>query len=302
MVTTAASIIAPAVNDGTALARQFRDFIATATTITSGSSVAAFRQFVHEAMPLVLTDVRRLLPEIVARATLAERWLTNDDLLAVAGLRFVEDAYTELMAWALRPSTHSASAVARQAGWLATLGVAAADHPSNPCEPRTQLRTDDGIPDLVLNWPTLTVCVEAKTGSTEHPTPSGLPQTLAYPPSVSRALMAPADHRVKMVYVTPDGHEAANPDAACTTYVEFVLAIAHALEGHDLPPDTRAAFKMLFTHLLTHATPPSTDAPALARRIVRWSRQPGWDDHERVVEGWHDLLKAIEVFKPAGNR
>lgn len=301
MVTVVDSIIAPA-GGGTALAGQFRDFIAAATTITSGSSVEGFQTFVREAMPLLFADIRNLLPEIAERATLTTRWLTNADLLAVAGFRFVEDAYTELMAWALRPATHPASGVERQAAWLKVLGVDADDYPSDPCEPFTQMQTEDGIPDLVMALPTMTICVEAKTGSTEHPTPSGQPQTLAYPVSVRRALLAAADHRVKMVYLTPDGHEAENPEAVCTTYVEFVLAVAGALEGHDLPPDTRAAFRMLFTHLLTHATPPSTDAPALAHRIAEWSRQQGWDDHDQINERMHDLLKAVEVFRPARKR
>src|SRR5207244_4751939 len=37
-------------------------------------------------------------------------WLTPYDLLRIARIEYIEDAYTELMAWALAPATHQSSA------------------------------------------------------------------------------------------------------------------------------------------------------------------------------------------------
>jgi hypothetical protein len=286
------------------LIEEFATFASRAAAIVQHPALGTttisrtFQQFVDGAMPLIFSDIKRLLPQIVQRANLIEPWLVRDDLLAVAGCRFVEDAYTELMAWALKPATHPASAGQRQSAWLAALGLGQTVCADEVCEPRTQVHTEDGIPDLVMQFPHVTIGVEAKTGSAEHRTPSGKKQTVAYADSLRQALNLRPEDRLKMVLITPDGRDASNDDAVCTTYVEFVLAIASALHGCEVPTDTRAAYAMLFTHFLACATPPKSDVPGSIRQIIHWSTEPDWDEHAKLNQRRQELLKAIKFLKP----
>lgn len=72
-----------------------------------------------------------------------------------------------------------------------------------------------------IRFPTFTVVVEAKTGSEEHPPPSGELQTLAYPEAVRYRLNLHPDHQLYIVFLTPERRPAANPKAILTTYYEF---------------------------------------------------------------------------------
>jgi hypothetical protein len=262
------------------------------------STAYSFQRFIDKAMPLIFADIKQLLPQIIEGANLVARWLVEDDLLAVAGCRLVENAYTELMAWALNPDTHPASARQRQAAWLAVLGLDKSICDAGVCSPHTQVRTEDGSPDLVMQFEEITIGVEAKTGSAEHLTPSGKMQTVAYAESLREALDLRPEHTLKVVFITPDGRQASNDDAICTTYIAFVLALAGALDGHEIPPDTRTAFAIFFTHMLTCATSLSIDVPDTVKRIRAWSTERDWCDNEQINQRWGLLLEAVKFLKP----
>ena len=250
-------------------------------------------------MPLLVPEIKSLLPRLADRAALADRWFIRHDLLSVAGNRLVEDSYTELMEWALRPATHPASAQRRQRAWLTAIGLEETVCGGSACVPQTQLATDDGIPDLVLRYEDATVVVEAKTGSAEHAAPSKKPQTVAYEDSVRRTLGLGAGHRVEVVFITPDRRDAKNPKAKLTTFVDFAFALVGALETEEMPADTRAAYAMLFTHFLSS---PGTTASVPVREIIdsvlAWSQGPDWSADEAVFQRMDELLQAVEVLIP----
>ena len=123
--------------------------------------VADFTRFVGAALPLVVLEIKSLLPRLSARVALAERWLVPHDLLFVAGFSFIENSYTALMKWALDPATHPPSARRRQRAWLRALGLDENVCGTTACVPKTQLVTHDGIPDLILRFENVIVVVEA---------------------------------------------------------------------------------------------------------------------------------------------
>src|SRR4051812_32264138 len=83
--------------------------------------VPDFIAFARTATPFAVENVSRALPRLAHRAALVSRWVTDHDLLDVAGLAYAENPYIELLAWALRRDTEPASAVARQRAWIAAL-------------------------------------------------------------------------------------------------------------------------------------------------------------------------------------
>ena len=90
------------------LTENFISFVKKAKTFIDNPAAetavaATFQHFVEQAMPQMFSEIQKLLPQIAERANLISRWLVKDDLLAVAGCRFVEDAYTELIAWRSGP-------------------------------------------------------------------------------------------------------------------------------------------------------------------------------------------------------
>jgi hypothetical protein len=286
------------------LASEFLKFVLKAQRMVgNGQELSAdpdvFRQFIDKATPFLVFDVRRSLDKIAALAALAKRWLVSHDLLFDAGLTY-EDSYTSLMAWALRPDTHSPSAKRRQQMWLNSLGLGGEFKVRKPCLPKLWLATDDGIPDLVLQFQDGAVVVEAKTKSAEHSTPSRRMQGFAYPPAVRRKLGLGPNACVRMVFICPNRQESSNREAKSTTFVEFVLAMAKALEKEDLPMDTRAAYAMLFTHFMTYAAPSGTKLRKLIDEIVEWSQLPGWHQAGQVVRHLDQLLKAKEIILPEG--
>jgi hypothetical protein len=239
--------------------------------------VDEFNHFIKLARPLLVEEIKNLLPRIAERAVLAERWLTPHDLLSVAGFSFVENSYTALMKWALDPDTHPASAHRRQRAWLKAVGLDENICGKTACVPAPQLGTDDGIPDLVLLFENATIVVEAKTGSAEHAVPSGEFQTVAYPEAVRRTLGLRPEQKIEVVFITPDRRKAASPTAKATTFVEFVYCIAGVFDREEMTAETqatRAAFGMLFTHFLTCATCTREPVRELVDRISEWSRLP----------------------------
>lgn len=263
----------------------------------SSSPLPEFQCFIEKATPLVVANIKSLLPLIAGRAAIAKRWLVDHDLLAIAGLSFIEDAYTELMAWALHPATHPESAQRRQLAWLKAVGLEGIGKP-NACTPKTQMITEDGIPDLVLQFEQTTVVLEAKTGSAEHNTPSGQPQTIAYPKSVRGKLNLSPEHKIEVVFITPDRRPAENPQAKATTFIEFVFALSTVLDREKLAHDTRIAYAMLFTHFLTYATETDASARELINEIWDWSQHPDWADDKQVLERMPRLLEAMELLLP----
>jgi hypothetical protein len=265
---------------------------------TSAPPVAEFQQFVTAAMPLIVAEIKCLLPWLAERAALADRWYVRHDLLSIAGSRLVENSYTELMEWALRPATHPPSAQRRQQSWLKAIGLDENICGEAACIPQTQLVTDDGIPDLVLQFERSTVVIEAKTGSLEHAAPSQKPQTIAYEESVPKTLKLTSDHKIEVVFITPDRREAKNPRAKVTTFIEFAFALASVLDDEQMPADARAAYAMLFTHFLTSPNTTSVPVREVIDSILAWSKQPDWSADEKVLRRMDELLEAVEILIP----
>jgi hypothetical protein len=285
---------------------RFREFIRKAERVEITQQMlprpplAEFESFVNRSLPLVVNEIKQFLPRIAERAALAERWLTPHDLLSVGGFTFVENYYTALMKWALDPNTHPASAKRRQRAWMAAVGLDENICGQTECRLVTQLVTGDGIPDLVMRFDVATVVVEAKTGSSEHDAPSGKPQTYAYLDSVWETLKLPPEHDIRCVFITPDRRPAINPEAKATTFIEFVFAIAGALESEGMADSqaTRAAYSILFTHFLTQATTVDADVRELLERVAAWATQPDWSSDNQVYKRIDALLKAAKLLIP----
>jgi PD-(D/E)XK nuclease superfamily protein len=254
--------------------KRFREFVARSEALlgTAGTQdpSTAFRVFIQRAAPLLVEPISNALENLRPRVAMLRPWITPHDLLAVAGLAYAEDPYTELIAWALAPSTHRPSAERRQRSWLESLPLRTPIAFPSPAEPLTQLATVNGVPDLVLQYDEFVVVVEAKTGSSEHDTPGRTPQTLAYPQAVASTFGLPSDTPVHIVFLTPDRRAATNPEAVRASYVDLVVALAGALEPDELLDDLRSAFKMLFTHFLLHAAPLGYDSRPLLLDPPAW--------------------------------
>jgi hypothetical protein len=249
---------------------QFREFVRRADEMLAlqhEPPVQEFRHFIQASLPMVMGDLRKSLECCAATLNGMRSWLTPYDLLRIARIEYIEDAYTELMAWALAPTTHQSSALQRQRAWLRHLRIP--EEISSPAEPISQLSTGDGVPDLVLQFPTFAVVIEAKTGSDEHPTPSGELQTFAYPNAVREKLQLESCHQVYIVFLTPEKRKAANPDAILATYCEFAVVLAGALSHLELPADLRFAFQTVISHLATCGLPYSLPRSFLADTI-KW--------------------------------
>jgi hypothetical protein len=264
----------------------------------------SFNEFIRASLPLIVADLKQCLPELTERAATAQGWIICDDLLEVAGLRFVEDAYTELMRWALAPETHPPSALDRQRAWLQSADLDVRICEGMPCDPQTQLWTEDGVPDLVLRFRGGTVIVENKTGSPEHDTPSGKPQTVSYPQAVRQKFNLGEETPVSVVFITPEGLPARNPEAKRATFVEFVIALIRVLNEHGLSrvKGTGAAYAMLFTHFLNCATATNLQGKELIDQIIVWSKEPDWHSEARILERRVELLTAVEMLLPERTR
>ncbi len=153
----------------TALVDEFRRFLSLAEPFLR-VPMHEFEAFLMQSREILLGSLPQRLQAIQPAIEKLRPWLTSSDLdlLRIAGLTHDENAYTELLAWALRPSTHPETALDRQRAWLCYLDVPGAGDLIEATEPQTQLHTKHGIPDLVLVYPSLAVVIEAKTSTLEH--------------------------------------------------------------------------------------------------------------------------------------
>lgn len=109
--------------------------------------VTQFEAFLKAAKPLLLRDLPRRLAAVLPRLERVRRWLLppDHDLFHLARLTYGEDAYTNLMAWCLRPAMHPGSAVHRQRAWLCSLTIPEAEGLDSAAEPaRTQSERSPG--------------------------------------------------------------------------------------------------------------------------------------------------------------
>ena len=235
--------------------------------MVSDQILSNFQRFVTEARPLVLGSAHQdwlMLRQVFSSL---QPWRIVHDLLKISGMIYDETAYTDLMAWALNPSTHPPSARTRQLGWLEGLGITTAN--LDTVAPLPYFAAQDGsFPDLVLSYSNRTVVIELKTGSEEHLTPSGLYQTEAYPKAVKETLGLGDDHIVHMVFLTPDRCSAKNPEAILASFLEFALSLSEALRNESLPGDLRFAFSLLITHLATCALPSIVEEPLVDKLFM----------------------------------
>lgn len=250
----------------------------------------AFEEFIVQAKPHVLRNIGELCPRLDALS----QWIAPDDFLGLLGCTLVEDTYTELLAWALWPPQQPQVALAAQRAWLKALGFHVEIHAA--ARPHTQFGTADGIPDLVLDYrpEKFLVVVEAKTVTEEHCSPSGEMQTISYPAAVRSQLGLPSDYPTAMVFLTTTGTAATSPDAINTTYVDLVMTLALALPLEDIPPNLRHNYFLLFTHLLTHATPDGTNA-AKGIVILKDLLESG-SDEETLIAHLRDVKPALDVL------
>jgi hypothetical protein len=277
---------------GPVLSAQFEVFVARSIeclrtsrlSATMPDPSAAFEEFVESAWPLVATEVRRRCSRSAGALASVVPWLLPDgwDLLRIAGFAFVEDAYTELLAWTLNPETHPPTALRRQNAWLSSFRFQPKPRAARAVTPITQLRTDGGIPDLVLRYDDFVLVVEAKTGTEEHETSTGELQTLAYVPAVRRRLAVPDAVPLKVVFLTPDGRAAANPAAVSATYADFVAAFAREMRPAEFPEDLRTLLGLVLTHLITCAGIASLNVTAI-RHAAEWSADLSWTEDREIA-------------------
>ena len=114
--------------------------------------------------------------------------------------------------------------------------------------------------DLLLPFSTHPVVVEVKTESDEHPAPSGKAQTFAYPDAARKKLGLGPQDRVHMVFLTPDGRDAENPEAICRSFARFAHVIAEGLEQVEVPDHLRSPFAMVITMLAKYCSPSIIEA------------------------------------------
>jgi len=233
------------------------------------SKVADFERFLDQARPLVVGNMIEAMVEVRPRLELVRPWMLDQDILTVVGASFVEDAYTELLAWVLYPQGNPTVALACQRAWLSVLGITKASSIETPVIPHTQFVAQGGRPDMIMDYRAagFVVVVELKTGSEEHDTPHGGMQTEAYPQLVRRSLALPDECDVEMVFLTPSGIPAANEQAINTTYHQFVVALAITLDGLTLDSSLKWSYSTIFTHLLRHASPNRLDGAKILRTV-----------------------------------
>ena len=210
----------------------FSDFIRLAEKALRNASEirkVEFMRFVDKGVNILSMEARDVYDQLIPFAEVVRPWVFQHNLLETAQV-FSEDALTELIAWVLHPSTHPESSGLRQNAWIQRILPNRRLSFTKPAVPCTQFWSDDGVPDMVLQYDNFVLVLEAKLDASEHPTPtSGQFQTISYPPAVRRTLKLPLDFPVYMVFMTPDGRKAANPEASNTTYVEFCFAMASAI-------------------------------------------------------------------------
>jgi hypothetical protein len=233
--------------------------VATAPLSPAEQDLAArYRVFVERAVPLAIGEARRTVEELLPVAGKLTSWKAPLDVVSVAGGELSETVYTELLAWAFSPPGHPELALACQRSYLRHLvPELELDMPLRVDE---QVWTDDGVPDIVLHGNGHLHVIEAKTVSSEHATPSGEMQTVAYARWVP-AEVAPSTLQYRsLIFLTLGGQAACNEAAICSTWLEVALCLADALETVDVSPDLRGTYAAIVTHWVRHATPGDVDA------------------------------------------
>lgn len=259
------------------------------------AGVTLFENFIREATPIVIGQVRDTLRMHSERLNQICRWLVPEgcDILTAAGLNRDEVRYTRLIAWLLWPEQRPDLALRLQRAWLSALGQSdIAAKLTKAAEPKTELfDADGGRADLVLSFesPDFILIVEAKIDAEEYGTDDGGWQTELYPSSVRRRLHLPDHHPGIMVFLTPDGREAHARDAIMTTYELLTTVVANTLSPDEVDPDLRWAFAAVITHLLTHTTPNGTDRMEAFRRYAAHR-------HEDILPD--QLLKDLPFYGP----
>ncbi|MCC6149593.1 MAG: hypothetical protein IT461_05020 [Planctomycetes bacterium] len=220
----------------------------------------AFGSFVRSMRMQLTTAIEQDLKRIAAIKTTLKRWWTEHDLLTVALLRFGEDGYTELMKWAMEASGSSELALLLQHAFLKHFNLFETCTPSKPAAIHSQFRTDYGnYPDMVMDFTTLVVVIEAKTGTDEHETRTSKEgdtlkhamQTEAYPWQVRETLGRSDSLPVPVVFVTPDRCKPQNERALRLSYLEFAIILAHTLSKvpeHCIHDSLRWAYKAVISH------------------------------------------------------
>jgi hypothetical protein len=233
----------------------FREFLAAVTHLNHDR----FAAFLERASRSLVVPLRGQWEALQPQLVVLQRWMTDCDLLD----RIVtdEDSYSELIAWALSPATNLQTAEAVQRNLLANLEIDW--QPAVPVEPSTQFSTEGGTLDLLLPFTPHPIVVEVKTESDEHAAPSGRAQTFAYPDAARKKLGLGPQDPVHMVFLTPDGREAENPEAICRSFARFALVIAEGLEQVEVPDRLRSPFGMVITMLARYYFPSIDEA-------IRW--------------------------------
>jgi hypothetical protein len=251
-----------------------RELPATSSLIreTKKDPIAQFESFVKQATPIVSKEIKTTL--LTHRKRLANicRWLVPQscDILTAAGLSRNEVRYTMLIAWMLWPEKRPDLALRLQKAWLKALGCDdISSGLAKAVKPRTELSTDGGRADMVLDYENFIVIVEAKMDTDEHVTPNDTWQTEGYPASVRRNLNRPQDHPCVMVFLTPDGREAYAKDAIVTTYEILTTVVAETVSPEEVSCEMlRWAYSVVITHLLTHTTPGGPDGIEAIRQYA----------------------------------
>lgn len=231
------------------------------------NEIEQFSTFIDFSIPLIIDPIKKEISFLKNHVSLIKQWHIPFDILDIANLTKIEDSYTNIIAWALDPTTHQPSALIRQKTWLNSLGISY-DF-DKPCKPETFVYTTDGIPDLVLEYANSIIIIEAKTESREHTTPSGLPQTKAYLEAIKKDNPS---KKVIVVFLTIDGHHAQNKEAINTTYFHFACSLAEALRNIELSTDLKWAFSTIITHFINNLTPLEIDTTNLMLKIDDWCK------------------------------
>lgn len=227
-----------------------------------------FRTFATRGLEIVAAPTRKSRQDLAAAIRTLGHWYTQQDLLTATGYKFQEDHLTRLVAWLLKPDLHPPSSRARQFRWLDRLGVEI--HDRRVVEPQLHVTTEDGIPDLVLDYPRDLIVLEAKLDSREHPAPSGRPQTRAYVRSAKRKFDPAGAKRCRIVYLTKDRARASNGRAITTTFGEFALVQAEILLRRRVDDDLNAAVRMVITYMLKTATPKEASMQGVLEKQELW--------------------------------
>ena len=256
--------------------------------------IEAFRRFIAAATPIILGDIQARLPALEERLRALLAWMPEDNLLDVASV-YLENSITELVAWTLHPASHPSSGLQRQRAWLESLGIATAEL-TGPAHPRTQLITGDGIPDMVLEFPSLLVVVEAKTGTHEDLAPSKRFQTVAYPSAVRRTLGLDEDFPTTMVFLTPGREDPKNPEAVATRYLDLVAAVTTSIQPEDMPAEKRYSFGMVYRHLLSRLSPAGRDLHAVVMEFLDWLRAVDWRNRPQSIARNLETVNLLEDY------